>query len=43
MCRIMTSNYENCKTENGISISGDRGKKVDFQGTCLPIFAPKCD
>ena len=41
MCRIMTSNYENCKTENGISISGDRGKLVDFQGNCLPIFAPK--
>ena len=43
MCRIMTSNYKNCVTENGISISGDRGKLVDFKGMCLPEFAPKKD
>ena len=43
MCRIMTSNYKNCITENGISISGDRGKLVDFKGNCLPELAPKKD
>ena len=43
MCRIMTSNYKNCTSENGISISGDRGKKVNFSGNCLPLFAPKKD
>ena len=43
MCRIMTSNYDNCKTENGISISGDRGKKVNFNGNYLQVFAPKKD
>lgn len=41
MCRIMTSNYENCVTENGISISGDGGKKANFKGLTLPILAPK--
>ena len=41
MCRIRTSNYKNCRTENGISISGDRGKLVNFEGNCLPSLAPK--
>lgn len=41
MCRIRTANYKNCITENGISISGDRGKLENFKGTCLPVFAPK--
>lgn len=41
MCRIMTSNYQNCMTENGISISGDRGKKAHFNGPALPMLAPK--
>ncbi len=41
MCKINTSNYDNCKTENGISISGDRGKRVGFTGRCLPMLAPK--
>lgn len=41
MKTICTSNYNNCKTENGISISGDRGNKVNFKGSCLPILAPK--
>ena len=41
MCKINTSNYNNCRTENGISISGDRGKKVEFKGRCLPMLAPK--
>ena len=43
MCKINTANYNNCRTENGISISGDRGKKVGFTGGCLPMFAPKKD
>ena len=41
MCRIMTSNYENCKTENGISISGDRGKGAGFNGSYISELAPK--
>lgn len=41
MCRINTANYNNCRTENGISISGDRGKKAGFTGICLPELAPK--
>lgn len=41
MCRILTSNYTNCISERGISISGDRGKKVNFDGPCLPMLAPK--
>jgi hypothetical protein len=41
MCKINTANYNNCRTENGISISGDRGKKVGFTGRCLPMLAPK--
>ena len=41
MCRIMTSNYNNCITENGISISGDRGKEAGFTGLSLPMLAPK--
>ena len=46
MCRIMTSNYNNCITENGVSISEDRGNSIGFKGRFLPIFAPKkgfCD
>ncbi len=41
MCRIMTSNYKNCVTENGISISGDRGRSAGFTGLALPELAPK--
>ena len=43
MCRIMTSNYKNCVTENGISISGDRGKLAGFKGSYLSEFSPKKD
>ena len=43
MCRIMTSNYRGCITENGISISGDKGRKIGFQGNYLSEFAPKKD
>ncbi|MBR5369983.1 MAG: hypothetical protein IK137_01620 [Bacilli bacterium] len=38
---IYTGKYENCKSGNLISISGDRGKKVGFEGKCIPKFAPK--
>ena len=41
MCKINTANYNNCRTENGISISGDRGKKAGFTGRCFPELAPK--
>lgn len=41
MCRIMTSNYQNCVTENGISISGDGGKKANFNGPSISKLAPK--
>ncbi|MBQ9023592.1 MAG: hypothetical protein IJ105_00045 [Bacilli bacterium] len=40
---VLTGNYDNCKTGNLISISGDRGKKVNFDGLCLPKLAPKKD
>ena len=40
MCRIMTSNYINCISENGISISIDKGKKVGYSGRSLPMFSP---
>ena len=36
-----TSCYENCKSGNLISISGDRGKKVGFEGKAIPKLAPK--
>lgn len=41
MCKINTASYINCQTENGISISGDRGAEVGFIGKCLPMLAPK--
>lgn len=41
MSKINTSNYENCVTKNGISISGDRGEKAGFKGRCFPQLAPK--
>ena len=39
--RIFTGSYQNCKSGNCISISGDRGKKVKFQGKSLSCLAPK--
>ena len=39
--RIFTGNYEECKSGNLISISGDSGKKVGFVGKAIPQFAPK--
>jgi len=38
---IYTSNYENVKNGNIISISGDRGKGVNYEGKTLSILAPK--
>lgn len=39
--RIFTGNYEECKIGNLISISGDRGKSVGFNGKAIPQLAPK--
>lgn len=39
--RIFTGNYDECKFENLISISGDRGKSVGFVGKAIPQLAPK--
>lgn len=39
--RIFTGNYEECKAGNLISISGDRGKSVGFEGKVIPELAPK--
>ena len=41
--RIFTGCYKNCKSGNLISISGDRGKTVNFQGKVLSCLAPKRD
>lgn len=38
---IYTGKYENCKRGNLISISGDHGKKVGFEGKYIPELAPK--
>lgn len=38
---IYTGKYENCKSGNLISISGDRGKKVGFTGKVISVLAPK--
>ena len=38
---LFTENYENCKTGNLVSISGDKGKKVGYAGNTYKAFAPK--
>ncbi len=40
---ISTSSYENWQSQayRTVSISGDRGKKVNYQGECYPKLAPK--
>ena len=38
---ILTSNYNNMIHGNKISISGDKGKKVNFKGKTLSELAPK--
>ena len=40
---VLTGNYDNCKEGNIISISGDRGKKVNFGGLSFTKLAPKKD
>lgn len=39
--RIFTGNYAECKVGNLISISGDRGKSIGFNGKAIPQLAPK--
>ncbi|MBR5227933.1 MAG: DUF488 family protein [Clostridia bacterium] len=39
--QIFTGCYSKCKVGNKISISGDRGKKVEFVGKTIPQLAPK--
>ena len=41
MNRVFTGNYEECKAGNLISISGDRGKSVGFEGKVIPDLAPR--
>ena len=38
---LYTANYTNCKGNICVSISGDRGKKVNFKGRTYPILAPR--
>ena len=41
MNRVFTGNYTDCKVGNLISISGDRGRSVGFEGKAIPKLAPK--
>lgn len=43
MKEVLTGNYENCKIGNLISISKDKGQKVNFNGSYLQKLAPKID
>lgn len=38
---IYTGSYKNCLKGHLVSISGDRGKSVNFQGACFSVLAPK--
>ncbi len=38
---IYTGSYNNCLKGKKVSISGDRGKNVEYQGLCFPPLAPK--
>lgn len=38
---IYTGSYKNCLKGHLVSISGDRGKSVNFQGACFSALAPK--
>ena len=40
---VFTGSYNNCKTGNLISISGDKGLKVGFEGQSITSLAPKKD
>ena len=39
--RIFTGNYRNCKIGDLVSISGDKGKSVNFVGNTYTKLAPK--
>lgn len=39
--RIFTGNYENCKIGDLVSISGNKGKSVNFTGNAYTKLAPK--
>lgn len=43
MYMISTSSYQSINTNNNrtCSISGNRGKQVNYQGDCFPKLAPK--
>lgn len=41
MKKIMTGNYDNCKTGNLVSISGDKGKLALYEGNYMKGLAPK--
>ena len=38
---IYTGSYKNCLKGHLLSISGDRGKSVNFKGACFSALAPK--
>ena len=40
---IFTAKYDNVKNGNHISVSGDRGKKIGYEGNSLSILAPKLE
>lgn len=39
--RIFTGCYDNCKNGNLVSISGDKGRSVGFNGNSYTKLAPK--
>lgn len=39
--RIFTGSYQNCKIGNLLSISGDKGKSIEFTGNTYTKLAPK--
>lgn len=41
MNKVYTGCYQTCKVGNLISISGDRGKCLNFNGKAIPQLAPK--
>ena len=43
MKKIMTGNYDNCKTGNLVSVSFDEGRKALFDGASRPDLATEID
>lgn len=39
--RVFTGSYENCKIGDLVSISGDKGRGVNFVGNAYTKLAPK--